>query len=232
MTNLPVERAISRVRTPEVPEHLKEQAKVKIHELMHCAAKEFGADMPMPTCSFDLRGRVAGKALLGRMPVKSKDKVIGKTEPLFHVQFNAVLFMENVQLFLDDTIPHEVAHLVADALYGRRIAPHGHEWQSVMHLFGSDPCALHNMDVTNARVHRLFEHACGCKTYNLTSRRFKQALTGRLRCSLCKQPLFYTGRVKPPGEPWQETTLQELGVPSYVIAGLEIAESLLERKRA
>lgn len=230
MTALPLERALSRVKAQPVPAHLKELAKERIAHFVSFANNKLGAQVPMPTCSFDLRGRVAGKAVMGYSPSQSKDK--NRAEPYFHVQLNAVLFTENVQLFLDDTIPHEVAHLVADSLYGRRISEHGKEWQSVMALFGRDPVKRHNMDVTNARVHKLFELTCGCKTFNLSARRFRQALTGRLRCTQCAQPLRYTGRVKPPGKPWQEMTLQELGVPAHLQATAELVKAFFPKTRA
>jgi predicted SprT family Zn-dependent metalloprotease len=54
---------------------------------------------------------------------------------------------------INDTIPHELAHLVVDDFYGSRlvlvgthykrvgnVADHGPEWQAAMRAFGGDPC--------------------------------------------------------------------------------------------
>ena len=61
------------------------------------------------------------------------------------VEFSAELMWEHTQHFIVDTIPHEVAHIVADLQYVGCKA-HGAEWRSVMKfLSGIEPRRCHNL---------------------------------------------------------------------------------------
>jgi len=61
------------------------------------------------------------------------------------VEFSAELMWEHTENFVADTIPHEVAHIVADLQYPGCKA-HGAEWRAVMKfLSGKEPSRLHNM---------------------------------------------------------------------------------------
>ena len=104
---LPKEILLSRVRTATVSPELRLRARECIAGYVLRAHKELGSKLPMPTCSFDLRGATAGRA----------------NSRTGHVQLNAVLFLENVDAFIARTIPHEVAHLVARKLHRARINP-------------------------------------------------------------------------------------------------------------
>lgn len=59
------------------------------------------------------------------------------------VRFSAELMHEHTQNFIDDTIPHEVAHIVANNVFGSK----GHDaaWKRVMLALGVTPNRLHLM---------------------------------------------------------------------------------------
>lgn len=177
---LPREIRVSKTDAHPVPEALRVKARTALAEVVERSRVLYSRAFPMPTISFDLRGRVAGKALCSKN----------------HVQLNAQLFIENVETFLSDVIVHEWAHLVTSALY-RGSLPHGPQWQSVMRDLGVAPRRCHQMDTTNARVGRQYRYVCGCKSYAFSAIRHSYAQSGRsaYRCRKCRQVLDWADEV-------------------------------------
>lgn len=150
----------------KVSAQVQKRVKDKLAECITLAEKKYNQTFTMPTISYKLRGCTAGKALPGQWTVK----------------FNAQLLMENLDDFIDRTVPHELAHLITDRIYpeahqggitfgyGRirrkKRNPHGSEWQSVMRALGvQDVTRCHSYDVSNARVKnkKRVEYKCtGC----------------------------------------------------------------------
>ncbi|KWU23445.1 SprT-like domain-containing protein [Burkholderia cenocepacia] len=184
---LPNEIAFAKIKAPPVPAGQRMRARECIEHYVNRANRELGARLPMPTCSFDLRGKTAGQAYYTQN----------------HVRLNAILLVENFDGFLHRTIPHEVAHLVAHAKYGDGISAHGDEWQRVMRAFGLEPSRCHSFDTSNAAVASvLYRHQCACKTFNLSARKHAAGLLGNLSCKACKHTLQYTGEARIEGD-WQ-----------------------------
>lgn len=191
-----------------MPAALRLKARECIAAYVQKANERLGAQLPMPTCSFDLRGKTAGKALSGRRGRGTGPGL--SAQPVLHVQLNSVLFQENVQSFLQDTIPHEVAHLVTRQLYGRGVASHGPEWQRVMRTLGVEPRRTHQYDVSNAAVaSRLYRFSCACRTFELTPRKARAALQGLRACRQCKSVLAYSGEARI-DQQWQAFPLRAL----------------------
>lgn len=92
--------------------------------------------MRTPTLSFDLRGTTAGQAFPGK----------------HHIRLNGQLLNENVEEFIEQTVGHEWAHLVAIHLHGPKIRAHGPEWKNVMVKMGLDPARCHTYNTNNART--------------------------------------------------------------------------------
>ena len=169
----------------QVPAALKVQAGQCLVRYLNQARTLYNRPFATPTIGFDLSGTTAGKAYLTRN----------------HVQLNAVLYVENAQDFLADTIPHELAHLVAHQVYGRAIKPHGKEWQSVMRSLGVEPSRTHDYDVTNARTVTTYPYLCKCRTHAITKTRLRHARAGKLRCNKCLAILRPTNTLPTPGGP-------------------------------
>lgn len=115
------------------------------------------------------------------------------------VKFNKVLIEENFNEFIDDTIPHEVAHIVTRHFFGSRAAAHGKEWKYVMkHLFGVEPKRCHSMDTKNSMVRntKKFIYTCPCETtFNISTQRHNKIKQGHIRiCGSCKGTLIFTGK--------------------------------------
>lgn len=168
-----VVRAV-RTGAPPVPRDVQLRVLETTQKYVQLASELFGREFLMPTVAFDLRGKTAGQAFIQKNALR----------------FNAILLVENEDAFLSDTVPHEVAHLIARQLFGLRISAHGAEWKDVMRRFGCEPRRCHSFDVTNSAVGTVYPYQCRCPTVHmLSARRHKQAAAGRLTCRTCKTKL-------------------------------------------
>ena len=105
---------------------LIERTEARTRKLLIRAERHFERPMPQTDIRFDLRGRSAGMVRFapGRPP---------------EIRYNLQLLAENEEKFLARTVPHEVAHLVVQQLFGPAARPHGREWKAMMAVFGADP---------------------------------------------------------------------------------------------
>ncbi len=138
----------------------------------------FSHSYPLPDISFRLSGKVAGKALLQQ----------------WQIRLNPVLFQENTEAFLTQVIPHEIAHLLTHARFGR-VKPHGKEWRSVMQQVFTLPArTTHQFDIRSVQG-KTYEYHCQCQTHPLTQRRHNKVIREEARyyCRLCQTELIFTG---------------------------------------
>ena len=141
--------------------------------------REAGIAVPDIELRFDLRGTHAGLAQCrpGEIPV---------------VRLNPVLMAENDD-FIEETVPHEVAHIGVFYWLGRNAhRPHGREWQRLMRMLGAEPSRGHRYDVSNTVTRRLkrYPYACACREHRLTSIRHNRIRDGAsYRCRQCGQAL-------------------------------------------
>ena len=160
-------------------DRLIEQASQQTRRLLRLAADHYGMPAPRVEIRFDLRGRAAGQASL---PARGQPQI----------RYNPQLLLENGEAFLQRTVPHESAHIIAFRLHGRRIRPHGAEWKAVMALFGADSRRCHDYDVSTVPGRRLTRHPyrCGCREHQLTSIRHNRIQAGQVYlCRACGQEL-------------------------------------------
>ncbi|WP_434358533.1 SprT family zinc-dependent metalloprotease [Parasalinivibrio latis] len=138
------------------------------------ARKAFNKEFPIPEILFNQRGKAAGCARL----------------QTWQLRFNPVLLRENTQAFLDEVVPHEVAHLITYACYGR-VKPHGREWQGIMYsVFGLEPKTTHSFDVASVKG-KTFLYRCQCSEHELTVRRHNRIQRDQATylCRKCHSPL-------------------------------------------
>lgn len=144
------------------------------------AEARLGRTFPRPRIYCNMRGRAAGSARL----------------QTWELRFNHALYQANQQAFLDEVVPHEVAHLLVHALWGEgrgksRVLPHGRQWQSVMReVFGLEPRTTHSFDLA-VLAQRTVPYRCHCQQHQLSIRRHNKVVRGEARyhCRRCKQPL-------------------------------------------
>jgi SprT protein len=147
------------------------------------AAHHFQHPLQLPPIRFDLRGACAGQAVF---------RTEGRKEQC-HLRFNAVLLHQNPEEFFSQVVAHEAAHVIARRIFGKRIKPHGQEWQRVMRdVLGVEPRVRHQMDVRRS-VKREHAYLCGCETYRhqLSSIRHNRIQRQQqvYLCRKCRQPL-------------------------------------------
>ncbi|WP_141317276.1 SprT family zinc-dependent metalloprotease [Halomonas halmophila] len=153
-----------------------------LHERVAAAwrlCRDVHPSLPRPRVWLDLRGKGAGQTHFGRGGLR----------------FNPVLFDDNRHAFMVEVVPHEMAHwLVHHLSDGQGVAPHGHEWRTVMReLFGLTPQATHDFDTRRASP-APYQYRCQCREHGFTARRHGLARKGRQYvCRRCRQPLVYTG---------------------------------------
>ena len=131
-----------------------------------------------PHVEYKRIGRVAGRAYYHQ----------------WKIVLNPDFFVNEAENMINDTVPHEIAHLVTGVknscrkLYERRYKPHGQEWQDVMTSFGCKPKRCHNYDTTHARrrVHQKFKFQCGCGVH-LVGLKIYRKITQENRTYTCKK---------------------------------------------
>lgn len=159
---------------------MPDQLHAQVEACYQQADAHFNREFNRPQVSFRLRGQKAGVAHLDENLLR----------------FNPALYAQNREDFLRQTVPHEVAHMIARALYGRRIRPHGSEWQAIMReVFRLPPQRCHSYAVQRRPVAR-FIYRCSCpeRDFPFSSQRHRLVARGsRYFCRRCKATLVFSG---------------------------------------
>lgn len=159
-----------------------EHASDRTGTLLREAAAWLHLAVPQVEIRFDLRGTAAGQARI-------------RNGSFALIRYNAALLSLHPTEFIAETVPHEVAHVVAFAKHGARIRPHGAEWQAVMRHFGVEPSRCHRYDVSRLRTRSLqrFLYRCGCGTHEISSIRHNRICRqGTVYlCRRCRLPLHH-----------------------------------------
>ncbi|WP_201245780.1 SprT-like domain-containing protein [Halochromatium salexigens] len=128
---------------------------------------------------FDLRGKSAGQ-----VRIRPDGRAL--------IRYNLELLKRGGADFIEETIPHEVAHVLAYQCHGPGIRPHGAEWQRIMRMLGAEPTRCHDYDVSGLETRTLhyFDYHCGCMAHRLSSIRHNKVAKGqRYLCKRCGEPL-------------------------------------------
>lgn len=106
------------------------------------------------------------------------------------IRLNPVLLMENQQAFIDEVVPHELAHLLVWQHFGR-VAPHGKEWKWMMETVLNVPARRTHRFAMDSLPRKTFPYHCACQNHQLTVRRHNRVLRGEAeyRCVHCGTPL-------------------------------------------
>lgn len=149
-------------------------------QYIELAAGLFGREFaPIPVL-FDLSGRASGMY-----------RVNGKAR---QIRYNPYIFARYFEDHLVATVAHEVAHYIADCLYGMaNIKPHGVEWRAVMGSFGVEASRTfdHSLDGVPQRRYQRVAYRCDCGAHQLGIRRHNKVRRRQAvyRCRRCQAVL-------------------------------------------
>lgn len=142
--------------------------------LFHQAARL----LPTVLVRCDLRGASAGQLRMYR-------------DGSLVIRYNLAMAAQQPEVFVAETVPHEVAHLVTHICHGK-VLPHGREWRGVMRWFGFDaPQRCHTFHQPDGgRRQRRWTYLCNCREHQLSTTRHNRARRGLAYiCQACGSPL-------------------------------------------
>jgi SprT protein len=168
----------------------------KVEESFKKAEAFFGKTLERPrNIIFKRSGTTAGWSCYGRK----------------ELMFQLDLAEHHQEDFINETVPHEVAHYVDDLVYGNKYANgrrqvHGPRWKYIMtRVYGLNPDRCHNYDtsVTITRKQDRYEYTCGCTTHKISTTLHNKILRGNPRsCMRCRQRITWkNGNVIPKSNP-------------------------------
>lgn len=116
---------------------------------------------------------------------------------LNRIKISILYLREQENETLNDTIPHEIAHIVADKLYGKNIKPHGKEWYNIAVMLGSSgKVTCERLQIITPRSRRNFQLFCGCKVGPLVSRILVERIKSgdEYLCPTCRETVTINER--------------------------------------
>ena len=103
------------------------------------------------------------------------------------VEFSTSLYAANSEAFLADTVPHEVAHIVAFRAFGSR--GHDNFWKAVAAVT-SNTSRCHTYQVNKKAPGKTYEWKCACQSHFFSPQRQAWANKGKTyKCKKCNQIL-------------------------------------------
>ena len=162
------------MKTTRLPIAIQQAVMRSLRDNLALANQKLNRAYPEPALVYQQRGTAAGTAWLES----------------YEIRLNAVLLMENQQAFIDEVVPHELAHLLVWKHFGR-VPPHGTEWKWMMEsVLGVPARRTHQFELASVR-RNTFPYRCPCQQHQLTVRRHNKILRGEAvyRCVHCGEPL-------------------------------------------
>jgi len=158
--------------------YLEERLISQVNSCLSLAERHYQRPFWYQEIKIDMRGRSAGQVVYRRR------------HGLAVVRFNPFLLKSYKQKYIDEVVPHECAHLIANTLYDGKIKPHGKEWQHVMtSLFDRPPKVTHSFEIEHLSDVR-FSYLCECagKVHRLSTIRHNKVTRGKAEylCRNCK----------------------------------------------
>lgn len=156
---------------------LKQRIETKLQECADKLNYYSRTNVRLPTVVYDLQGRTAGWAHY------SENKI----------RMNIALLYSDTEEMIEQTLPHEFAHIASYNFYGREGTGHGKLWKRTMRELGLVPDRCHSMETTPQRVTQKFHHPCNCdKGYCIVGKNVHNKIqNGRqYTCGKCGNRLF------------------------------------------
>jgi len=159
------------MKSTRIPIALQQAVMRCLREKLQLANQKLKTAYPEPELNYQQRGTSAGTAYL----------------QYWQIRLNPILLLENQQAFVDEVVPHELAHLLVYKHFGRAAAPHGKEWRWMMEsVLEVSASRTHQFTVTSVQS-KTYPYVCQCRDHQLTVRRHNKVLRqeAEYRCSHC-----------------------------------------------
>lgn len=196
--------------------------KVEVQRCLRKASDMYGIDLTDTEVSFNIRGRCGGRAIASCNTIgKGRDKQIFNVHDL-RLQFNATAIDLYYDEMVNETIPHEVAHLVC---YMRTELGNSHDagFMRVCKALGGSGARTHSMDLPNAKTMRKFTYRASCGTeIELSTSRHKRLQMGQVSHYMVNATC---GEIK--AEDWQDFKIK---VTSPVVTPSNSMTGVAKRK--
>ncbi|ECY3756635.1 SprT family zinc-dependent metalloprotease, partial [Salmonella enterica subsp. enterica serovar Albany] len=149
------------MKTPRLPIAIQQAVMRRLRENLAQANLKLDRHYPEPKLVYTQRGTSAGTAWLES----------------YEIRLNPVLLLENIDTFIAEVVPHELAHLLVWKHFGRK-APHGKEWKWMMEsVLGVPARRTHQFALQSVR-RNTFPYHCQCQQHQLTVRRHNRVVRG------------------------------------------------------
>lgn len=140
----------------------------KILDVLLLAQSIYKQPFEIPTLEYRQMGRVAGKAWFFNWKVEINPD-----------------FLKNGHLeeMINQTLPHELAHLISQKVYGRTLGGgHGRLWKSVMVRLGLPPNRCHDYSLEGVKTRKKAKYPVKCPVcgaqFDVTAKRVEQIRAG------------------------------------------------------
>ncbi len=110
------------------------------------------------------------------------------------IHFNLDLARTNGEVYINQTVPHEIAHLIDFQKY--KGWGHKRTWKMIMqYVFGLEPKRCHNYDVSEVKKKKYdtYIYACKCREHKVKSNMHKKIALNRSKysCATCRMPIVF-----------------------------------------
>ena len=150
-----------------IPIYLHNQVMACLREYLLQANQLLHTEYKEPKISYKSKGSIAGSAVLNR----------------WEIQLNITMLCENEENFIEEVVPHELAHLITFQIYGK-VKPHGKEWQYIMsEIMKLPPKVTHNFNFKRKE----YVYICNCQEHYLSSIRHNKIEKNKIsyQCRKC-----------------------------------------------
>lgn len=165
------------MKSQRIPIALQQIVMHVLRNKLATASTKLGKNFTAPLINYRQRGTIAGSAHL----------------QAWEIRLNPILLIENGEIFVNQVIPHKLAHLLVYHCFGKT-APHGKEWKWMMAVILEVPPQTTHQFALNSIRKQIFHYHCQCDlSHQLTLRRHNKIQHGKGEyiCKKCGQYLIW-----------------------------------------
>jgi SprT protein len=148
----------------------QQQIIAKCNTVFEKAKELYGLDLSVCTIRFDLKGRVGGTA-------GARGSSLAGTRS-YHMRFNADMVQRDTVEMVDETVPHEIAHIVC-FMNPKLGSNHDAGWARVCRQLGGNGSRLHEMPVIYGRGNTYEYITSNRSTVRIGEKHHKEVQRGR-----------------------------------------------------